>query len=416
MPTIKSQYNQYDIFIICSITLLIIGSVQYSFIGYQFILAIMSFPLLVLEMHDIAQKKRISHITLFMLIWIIYAYISIIWAQQGQYIIRNLWQLTLCIIIFIGVYRAAQNANAPIDSILVGWTTLVLITLCIAFWEILTDSHIPHYGDFNALEQGGIGTLSHRIYAAVTYGNLNSYNTLLCMAFPFLCFGVFKLQKKVPVVLAIVGSIIVLIVNSSRGALLALAINIIVFLYYYWKQPFQHKRLITFFLVIIGTLITIKYGSLIAFQAVNRFESYGIHHILEEEEGGRWDLWRTGIESCIKSFGIGTGVGSTQTIYEQAGFTILFSHNFVIEFIIQYGIWLFIPLGLQLVNGWYSLIRSNNNITKMLGWMLLLSFIPTVIIDDSYIAHSFFWLWLCSQFVVYREYAIDKSYTYKISL
>mgnify|MGYP003313542299 CR=1 FL=1 len=120
------------------------------------------------------------------------------------------------------------------------------MTLIIAAWEITTDSHIPGFGDFN--EGATIDTetgLKHRIFAAVTYKNLNSYVTLLCMALPFLAYGLFILEKQWLSIIALVGSILVLIINSSRGGLMCLAIDVIVFVFNYRKQQFAYKKTIT---------------------------------------------------------------------------------------------------------------------------------------------------------------------------
>ena len=64
----------------------------------------------------------------------------------------------------------------------------------------------------------------------------------------------------------------------------------------------------------------------------------------------------------------------------------------VLEFIMQYGIF-----GLLLLKVWFYLIKSNTMENRMLGFMLLLNFIPLMIIDDTYLTRSFFWLWLCFQ-------------------
>jgi hypothetical protein len=74
----------------------------------------------------------------------------------------------------------------------------------------------------------------------------------------------------------------------------------------------------------------------------------------------------------------------------------------VIEFILQYGIWLFIPLGILLLKNWIFLIREADVTNQLLGWMLMLSFVPLAIIDDSYLPHTYVWIWLVMQFSLIR--------------
>ena len=395
-----AKYNFHDYFIIFILASTVIGTVQYGIIGHTFIVGLLCIPSAVMEIYN-GFRKKMPPIIVFMLVFMLYALLSIVWTPNNPFLLRAIWSLLWNIIIFIGLYYHSRYAIDARVSFLKGLRILICMTLIIAAWEITTDSHIPGFGDFNedaeiASETG----LEHRRFAAVTYKNLNSYVTLLCMALPFLAYGLFILEKKWLSIIAIVGSILVLIINSSRGGLMCLAIDVIVFVIIYRKQQFAYKKIITFVSFIAIVFCTYRYGTSIAEQAISRLSAYGVEDVMSDP--GRWDVWRMGVEFCIDSFGFGCGVGSMQPMYASTGFWLHYSHNMVIEFILQYGIWLFIPLGIMLLKNWIFLIKEKDVNHQLLGWMLMLSFIPLAIIDDSYIPHTYTWIWLVSQFAIVR--------------
>lgn len=392
------QHNFHDFFIIFIVTSAIVGTVQIGLLGFTFVAGILCLPAAIREIYTTFREKA-HPIIVFMIFFLLYAIVSIIWAPRHQFLLREIWCLLWNTIIFFGLFNHARYATNANDSLLRGLRMLIFLTLIVATWEISTDSHIPEFGDFNegteiATESG----FEHRLFAAVTYKNLNSYVTLLCMALPFLVYGLFILRRKWLSLIAVIGSILILIINSSRGGLMCLMVDIIVFLLIYRKISFPHKKFITIIGIIAIALFTLQYGLIIAEQAIGRMAAYGKEDIMSD--AGRWDVWRMGIEFCIKSWGFGWGIGSMQPMYASTGFWLHYSHNLVIEFLIQYGIWLFIPFGILLFKNWILLIKENNSAHKMLGLMLLTSFIPLVIIDDSYLTHAFFWIWLAMQFII----------------
>lgn len=395
-----TTYNFYDYFIISIIASTIIGTAQMGLISHTFVAGLLCLPLALLEVASSFKVGKIRPIVLFMVIWILYALISILWAPKHEYLLREIWNLLWNIIIFIGLYHASKKANTASQSFLMGWRVLICLTLCIAAWEIATDSHLSGVGDFNedskiATTDGG---LERRIFAAVTYKNLNSYVTLLCMALPFLVYGISILQKKWLSIFAIIGSCCVVIINASRGGLMCLVIDCIILAIFYRKFQFSNKKLVTFFVVVLLSIFIVLFGLSIASQAIGRLSSYGVEDLMSD--AGRWEVWKLGVEFCVESLGFGCGVGSMQPMYASTGFWLHFSHNFVVEFIMQYGIWLFIPFGMMLWKNWRHMIKADNTSQNVLGWMLLLSFIPLAIIDDTYLIHAFVWIWLVTQYMI----------------
>ena len=144
-----AKYNFHDYFIILIIASTIIGTAQIGLISHAFVVGLLCLPLILLEIVSSFRKGKMQPIVLFITIWIVYALLSVTWAPKHEYLLREIWKLSWNIVIFIGA--------------------LVLMFI------------------------------NNYIFAAVTYMNLNSYVTLLCMALPFLVYGTSILQKKMDI-------------------------------------------------------------------------------------------------------------------------------------------------------------------------------------------------------------------------
>lgn len=393
-----SKYNYHDYFIIFILVSTILGTAQIGLISHTFVAGLLCLPAAIKEIYTSFTNKA-QPIIFFMIIFVLYALLSIIWAPKHEFLLREIWIFIWNVTLFVGLYHHSRYANDANISFLRGLRILICLTLIIAAWEITTNSHLPGVGDYNAeAEIASDSGLELRVFAAVTYRNLNSYVTLLCMMLPFLIYGLFVLPKKWLSIIAIMGSVIVLIINSSRGGLLCLAIDVIIFFLFYRKHQIANKKIITFFAILIIAFFIYRYGLMIAEQAIGRISSYGTDDLLSD--AGRWEVWKMGVEYCIDSNGFGHGIGSMQPMYKSSGFWLHHSHNLVIEFLLQYGLWLFIPFAILLFKNWLKYCKSNDPAKKMVGQMLLFSFIPLAIIDDSYFIHAFVWIWFVLQFVI----------------
>lgn len=406
----STRYNWHDRFIIFAIIALVSGYVGVlKIINYNSIIGFLCLPFALAEIYQAFTKGKMEKIELYMVLWLLYAAISVLWTPHFKMGLFNLTILFFNVSFFLGIFYHARHANKPINAFLEGWRVLILLTLCVAFWEIFTNQHIPYYGEFN--EGNTISTASggqqERIFAAVTYRNLNTYVTLLCMALPFLMMGLFRLPHKFWSILAICGAIVVLIVNSSRGGVFALVVDLLVFALFYLKQPIKYKKTITLFFVGGIVILFSFFGTMLFDQLFGRLETFEEDGLLSDI--GRWDVMRYGIEFCIDSFGLGCGIGSMVPMYESTGFWLHYSHNLVIEFLIEAGFWLLLPLIFLFVSNYKRLIKSKSLECKMVGWMLLLSFVPTVIIDDSYVYRHFMWMWMLTQFILGKYCEMDTT-------
>ena len=372
----STRYNWHDRFIIFAIVALLLGSVEVGIVKYSSILGFICLPFALAEIRQTFKRGRnIDKIEFFIIVWLCYASFSLLWTPLQGKALGQLFILFCNVSFFLGLFYHVRQANKPVNAFLEGWRVLILLTLCVAFWEIITNQHIPYYGEFN--EGSTISTASggqqERIFAAVTYRNLNTCVTLLCIALPFLMMGLFRLPHKFWSILAICGAIVVLIVNSSRAGLFALVVDLLVFALFYLKQPIKYKKTITLFFVGGIVVLFSFFGTMLFDQLFGRLETFEEDGLLSDI--GRWDVMRYGIEFCIDSFGLGCGIGSMVPMYESTGFWLHYSHNLVIEFLIEAGFWLLLPLIFLFVSNYKRLIKSKSLECKMVGWMLLLSFV-----------------------------------------
>lgn len=387
--------NIYDWFIVFVFASFVLGLVQVWIFGQFFVVGLISLPFALKEIIESFATAKFKSIILFLLIWFIYAVISVFWTLAPEPV-ENLWQLFWEMVIFIALFHSSSRANFPMRSFMQGWLALLLLTFPIAFWEISTGEHLSKWGDFNANSSIALasGGTQQRVFAAVTYGNLNSYVTLLCMALPMVFAAIFELKVKLyPILIAFVAVCLVLI-NSSRGGMVCLLVDMLVFFLLYRKSRFRYKTLFTLIIVVAIVLFVVNFGFLIIDQLLGRLENIDSF----TQDAGRWDVLQLGFQLLWDSDGFGWGVGSMAPAYETTGFWLHYAHNMVMEFWVQYGLFLSIPFAWLGLKAFMKLLRSPIFSLRVYGWILMCSFLPLIIIDDSYFVRSFFWGYLATIF------------------
>lgn len=392
--------NIYDWFIIFVIASFVVGTIQVWIFSHHFIVGLMCLPFAFKEIVASFSAMKFRSIVFFVFVWLLYALISMLWtiAPEPE---NALWGLFWMMVIFLALFHCSFRANFPKRSFAQGWLLLLLLTYPIAFWEIISGEHLAKWGDFNedsSIALAGGGT-QQRVFAAVTYKNLNSYVTLLCMALPMTFAAIVELKHKIyPFVISFVAVCLVLI-NASRGGLVCLIADFVVLFLFYNKAHFRYKRFVSVLLLGCLLLFVVNFGLLIMEQLIGRLENIDSF----TEDAGRWDVLQSGLLLLWDSGGFGWGVGSMVAAYETTGFWLHYAHNFVMEFWVQYGFFLSIPLGLLLLKAVLILTKRKNVVAlRLYGCLVLCSFLPVVIIDDSYLSHPYVWGYLATIFSMYQ--------------
>lgn len=399
MPISENQptcsRNHYDNFIILLIGSAVLGTVQVSIISHLMLSGLVCLPFTLMEVRSAIIRGRTKPIVLWAAGFVVYAALSIIWANYRSAALEGLWYLFWTVSTFIGLCHAGSKANAPVKSFVEGWLLLVLLTLPIAFWEIICDTHIPGFGDFNANSQtmSAEGEDTQLLFAAVTYKNYNSYCTLISMAMPLLYYGLCQYRSKWLYTVGIIATTIIALINSSRGALLAVGIDIIIFLFYYKRLEIKRKALVTWALIIGFIVFVVQWGFIIAQQAI--FRIFLADNLNDTSNTGRFDVWTLSWHAFCDSYALGTGVGTMMPTLKATGYWLNFCHNIIVEMLLQYGVVITLPFVWILAQTCVGLLR-HKGFDRMLGLMFTISFIPLAIIDDSYLGHTYVWMWLAA--------------------
>ena len=337
----------------------------------------------------------------FLVIWWLTALAGLILAINLSVSVKAFIHLTIYFIGFCEVIWLASKACNPQKAILTGWMLMLLITAPVAIWEFMTDHHLPQ-----SFQQSGevlvLGEVREaRKFASVTFGNLNSYNTVLCL---ILCMMLIRTTdtgctktRFLSYICVLITSLFI-IMNSSRGAFLCMAA--VMALYF----------LILMFTGRLGKLVPIAVAALAAvfilsgklsdtlYIIIGRFNTQGVG------DGNRMILIKNGIEEIVSSFGLGIGIGNFPFIMENKyHLGITAPHNMMIEIGAQFGVVILAGFLGMLASIAKKAWRGNaqNKTAALLG---LVTLIPVSIIDSTHILKASIWMYLVSLYILCNPY------------
>ena len=397
------KFNIYDIIIVVVIALQSMGLVQIWIVSSLLLSAIICFPCAIMQFTNIIRVHKIKSIILFFLCWFIYASCSIVWTiDEDGVALTSLYEFVLYLIVFIGLFYCIKKSNTPQKSFLLGWTLLSLLTFPIAFWEINTGLHLPFCYTEGFEITGADGLTEERIFASTTFANLNTYVSLLCVCLPFMFSAIFVYDryKWFFFVVSII-SIVLLLINSSRGGMLVIIIDLFLFLWFYYRSNLQYKSIVSVLVFVIAAYFLGMYGDILFNQLLGRLDSLSNSGSSLFEDSYRGDLIIFGLELSFTSFGIGWGIESMNEAYaKMTPVTIHRAHNFVVEFLIVYGWPLFIVFAYFFIRSLLKIIRHYDLGVTYLGYAILCSFLPWMVIDDTFFERKFVWFFLMTIFLL----------------
>ena len=207
-------------------------------------------------------------------------------------------------------------------------------------------------------------------------------------------------------IIGITSIITIIAMASSRSVFIGL---ITIFLVYF----FVIKKKVTTIFLVLGFALLVFFGTLQLQtsenprlnELANSFEIISLYLMgqidVDNSIQWRFELARNGIDSLIKSKGMGVGAGGSVVIQEQIGgvagrFTSM--HNFWIEILVEGGVLFFIFFStwyLTIMMNLYKIARNINNQLSNRSTALFLSmvgFIPAALAASSTI--YFFPMWI----------------------
>lgn len=387
----------YDYLIILSFALVALGDVGGSLQPLR-VLFICLFPIM---LYESIQKQKVTpffytYDKLFFALWLLYAFISLYWSLIAEEAIKSIVYLFVYIIGFFEILWLALKAEHAHESICKGWLLAFIITIPIAVWEFLTDNHLSYaFQETGTMMNYGGGVIIARKFASIAFGNLNSYNTFLCLVLPFILISLLHGNKRKGMLWMLLVTLAILIVfNSSRAAILTLGCGLVLYIGIILKDKSIRKLFVSSVIIIIAIVVICAYLPTIFEMITYRFEEQGF------EDNYRMDLLLCGWDALKNSSFMGIGIGNFMPLMEHYyKLEITAPHNLWLEIGVQFGIVIFV-LFLGLIVRQWSFSKKGTLVNKQSFWLCFILLLPTSIINSGYLTQSYTWMFLAAMCVM----------------
>ena len=378
--------NKYDKIIIFMISLLSLGVIGGGAQAIR-IFSIILLPFNIIYFMRVKHKKRMLFYVAVGVFWMIYAVFTLFWSPDSNSAKIDILYLLIHFNIILSLLRFGKYANRPVESLIIGWCTFVILTLPLALFEIITNDHFYtneiqtdvmwHKGEIN-------GVVGKR-YAAATFNNYNEYVTAIVFALPYLLFALLYFRKNRTQLLfwsVLLLTILLLLTNASRGGIMCLVVDIIIFAWYYRKIKFVGKNNLMTVVSIFLCVILIIYSDSLFEQISGRLSETNML-----EDVGRLAIYKRTLSLLVDSGYLGVGPYGIQAIIGLA------PHNLWLEILVQYGIVVFVLCLVILMLILYKCFQKFKGTVIMFPIVAIFVSLPFAsIINHGYLNFPFFWM------------------------
>lgn len=400
----KINGNYYDMAIILVISLVSFGVIGDAFQPIR-IITFLLLPFVLAWIVQVEISSRVKKIMLCFLLWYSFLALSMLWTVDFNQGLKELFYYPIHFLLFLLIIALSSKANNPKTSVSLGWILVLVITLPVAIYEIITLNHLP----MNVIESDTLtnigGALIQQRYASVTFGNYNTYVVNLLYCLPFLFSIIIKnYNRKYSLLLTIILSISILVifVNGSRGGILVSLLYLLFFIYYFNKKSKDIvKKIIVIFIFIVSV-------SSVLYLSLDYIDSYfakflyrfglGASELAQDSE--RLNIINVGLKLLSDSVFIGQGVGSQYVALSNSSVNIPAAHNVFLEVLIQQGVFVFFGFMYLLYKVFFNNCSSLESRYKVVIYSSLFAFIPLGVINSGYLLMPSFWVFLSSVFIM----------------
>jgi len=323
----------------------------------------------------------------FLLVWLLYALCSIAWSvdplQGGRYTVFLLSGILVC----FGTIRYTQTEKSMVmlyRTWLIGLAVFVIAGIDEQYFQV---------------NGGGISSLLGRAEGASeldVFGSPNEYATLLSLAIPFALTAARYLRShlaKAFWVCVSFGGTVHVIVASSRANLLALILQLTVLVTVLTPSVRRVRTAGVAVGVFLLVLVAVPNVVESCYEKVGQqLESVVVQARLETGSVGvRMNLVRNGLNFLVGTYGFGVGAGNgevwmgSRAVYDTQG--ILSLHNWWLEILVDYGIWIFAGYMLCYIHILWSLWKewrvSSTRNDRMISEALVLSMVGFAVASVS---------------------------------
>lgn len=372
------SFNKYDTFIFLLISSLSLGQIGGA-LQIPRLLTLLFLPSM------LTNKSKCSFYTVKLeynvVAFIIFAIVSLAWTPDFDTGIKDLIYFIVHFILFFEILVFARFAQNPIMTILQGWVFFIICCSCVSIWELYTDQHLSFSVQDSDLTFNVDGLAMVHRFTSVTFGNYNCYNTVLCFAFPWTLYGIITshtTSQKLLNITCVLLSIIFILFNASRGALLSFVIDGFIFIIFCPNRKVKYLSVIA----IIGFMLFMISQMSDLFLVIGaRTASQGSF-----SEESRFAIWSNALKVYYDTWGLGTGTGGmcvAMDKYSAGGYNI--THNLLLEILVQYNVVftiIFILFLWRLLKKSFRIMDKNR---RMLLLMAICSFPAYSIINSGYL-------------------------------
>jgi O-antigen ligase len=271
------------------------------------------------------------------------------------------------------------------------WCKMFAITALVAIVELVFDVHLPMSNEEESVALTYSGITLKRQFASVTFGNLNSYNTLVIFSGPFIVARVLLDRRSGFSWLCYSLFVVILLSNGTRaGAVFALIATAVLA----FSLVRRGMGLLTF--LILSTLISyILFSSGFATVSVLRIIGEGV------TDAVRVELIRAGFSALEASNFLGVGPGNLQPILSSAyGLSLTAPHNVFLEVASQYGLVIAVVFFGSFSAKIIRMIKRGGSIDRSMSVLLLASLGLGGVVDSGHLDSLVFWVFFVSVIVV----------------
>ena len=396
---IRTKNNRYDYLI-----MLIISTIAFGNVGGAFqiirILAILFLPFLLSNFQFIRANYKLL---MFFSFWVLFASLSFLWTTNTSEGVKHFMYLICHILLFLELLFLSKKASNPLKSIMLGWLFFVLITLPIAFNEIINDAHLS-YSMSEGSEMHNTGReVYQKIFASVTFYIYNDYSMHLCLAVPFVMGLLFtNIDKKLffTVVIVLCSMMYIILVNSSRGAMLCLLLATILFYFYYRKSKVRYKNMVLALLILLAIVGVVVIGDALFEQLSYRFVTKsGVF-----DDGHRTLLIKYSFVILCNTLFLGVGTGGVTAALSKY-YEIHWPHNIILEIWLEYGVFIMLPILLFLIKVLGRWLKKEGNVVNKYILETLLITLPLYgTINSHYVTCPGVWVMFVSLLIFSEKY------------
>ncbi len=392
----KQGHFIYDLILFALISLLIFGMIGNGAQPVRlFIIALAPFMVLDVLRRPHQSLHYYRYECFFLLFWFLWSLSFYYKAVDEVESAKHLIYILIHSFGFFEALWAANKATNPQHAIKYGWLAVIACSIPLAIYEFLTDFHFTMSIQDTGTTMLLNGVRLERPFASVTFGNLNSYNTVLCWALPslFMCnlYPKSKFDKAIGLLLMAFTALII-IANASRGAIMCLVLMLATYVYAYYKLG--RNRTILIIILVLGIGALFYYLGELFILILERFDDQGMG------DDGRTENIMKGFQAFLDSYGLGIGIGNYAPIMGDV-YRVQFAapHNIFLEILVCFGLLVFIGFIGMCIHIVRICLNTGNRFNRDMLVFCGAALVLAGIIDSNYWMKATTWMFVVSIYI-----------------